>query len=347
MTPDDHLAVLGLEPGASPEQIKSAYRRVARDNHPDRNPGDPEAAERFRRAADAYRALGAREQGPRSKTPTGARTTSEVFHEVFGRRPTHKRERGADLRYTLRLSFLEAARGGERVIRVPSQETCRRCGGTGAEPGSSPVLCPECHGQGTRPRRIGFFEVRDPCPTCQGRGRLQTDPCRACSGLGEVTVDREIPIPLAAGVVAGTRLRVAGEGQRGVGGAENGDLFVVIDVESHPLFTRDERDLVIEVPIPFTVAAFGGHVRVPTLDGVVRMRVPPGSQSGRVFRLKGKGFDGGDQRVILRIEVPESGSEEARRALDAYARIEEHEQLLPRVRGFHEAVAIFERDIDK
>lgn len=357
----DPWGVLGLEPGASAEAIKAAYRRIARESHPDRNPGDRQAEERFRQAAEAYRALTASPSGPPgtsepktaggdpSSPPDGETTSnegvaSEVFGKVFGRRRRPKRERGVDLRYNLRLGFTEAARGGERLIRVPGKATCKRCGGTGAELGSSPIICHRCRGEGSVPRRTGFFESWDPCPECQGRGRLQTDPCRVCQGLGEVDVEREIPVALPQGVSSGTRLRVAGEGQPGKGGGEPGDLFVVIEVDPHPLFERDGDDLLLEVPISFAMAVLGGHVRIPTLDGIVRLRVPPGSGSGRVLRLKGKGFGGGDQRVTLRVETPKSLSETARASLEAYAAAEAKDGALAAVSAFREAVERFEAE---
>lgn len=341
MSEADHLAALGLRPGATPEDIKAAYRRIARENHPDRNPDDPEAAERFRRAADAYRALGA---GAGSAARPGERppprAAGDVFEQVFGRR--RKRERGVDLRYALTLGFLEAARGGERTIRLPGKATCPRCRGTGAERGSTPVLCSRCKGSGEIREKRGFFDRSATCPECRGRGRLHSDPCSACDGAGEVERARSVIVPFPAGVAHGARLRIAGQGQPGTGGADPGDLYVVIDVEPHPLFERDGNDVRVEVPVPFALAAAGGTVEVPTLSGVVRMKVPPGSGSGRVFRLAGKGFEGGDQRVVLRIETPPTLTERARAALDAYARVEREDGLLPGVAAYRSALAELE-----
>lgn len=347
MATQDHYAALGLEPGASPDMIKAAYRRLARENHPDLNPEDAAAAERFRRAVDAYRALTSTPVSPESTegpSHSPKKGTSEVFEAVFGRRRRSKRERGADLRYTLRLEFLEAAKGGDRTIRVPGKATCKRCGGTGAELGSTPILCWRCKGEGRIPKSVGFFERFEDCPECRGRGIIFSDPCRLCKGEGQVEVEREIPLVLPPGVSDGTRLRVAGEGQPGLGGAEAGDLFVVIQVAPHPFFRREGQDLVVEVPVPFPLAALGGHVRLPTLDGVVRMRVPPGSRSGRVFRLKGKGFDGGDQRITLVVETPENLPSAARQALEAYAELEREQHLLPQVEAFSKEVDAYDRN---
>ena len=327
-----HLRALGLEPGASKEEIRSAYRRIARDNHPDKSPGDEAAATRFRAAAEAYRALGSRASSSAATPPPEApRSAGDVFDAVFNRQGA---SRGHDLRYTLTLSLAEVARGGERTIRVPGRATCRRCGGTGAELGSSPILCQTCKGSGSAAQRRGPFELKRDCPTCRGRGRLQSDPCGACRGSGDVEVEREIPFLLPPGVQSGTRLRVAGEGEPGRRGGEPGDLFVVIEVAPHPLFERDGNDLVVEVPISFAVAALGGHVRVPTLDGIVRARVPPGSASGRVLLVKRKGIDGGDIRITLRIEVPESLDDATRAALETYAALEKEHDQLPGARAY-------------
>lgn len=335
------LAALGLPAGASKDDIKSAYRRLARENHPDHNPDDPEAAKRFRVAAQAYRTLTEETKSPSADSPPRPEASpGEIFEKVFGRGRGRRRSvRGADLKYTLRIDFMEAVAGGSRTIHVPGNVTCRRCGGTGAEPGSTPLLCPRCRGEGVLPRRKGFFEAKETCPQCQGRGRIFPDPCRSCDGRGHNDVEREIPLQLPLGVKDGTRLRVSGEGQPGEGGAPPGDLYVVIEVEPHPLFAREGDDVVVEVPVSFPLAALGGHVRIPTLQGAVRMRVPPGSVSGRVFRLKGKGFDGGDQRVVLRLEMPDQLSEEAEQALRRYGELEDTQDGLPLAHAFRAAVA--------
>lgn len=346
MTDEAYLAVLGLAPGASREDVKSAYRRVARENHPDRNPNDPDAAERFRSATEAYRNLTAEGAEPlQEPTPPSRSSATEIFDKVFAKaKSTLSKQRGADLKYTLRLEFMEAARGGEKVIRVPREATCRRCDGSGAEPGSTFAICPVCDGEGTVGRKIGFFERNETCSECGGSGRIPSESCVQCGGRGVVAVDEEITLKLAPGVAAGTRLRVAGEGQPGTEGGEPGDLFVVIEVSSHPFFARDGDDLLVTAPIPFVVAAAGGHVTIPTLDGVVRMRIPAGSPSGRVFRLQGKGFSGGDQRVTVVIDVPEVSDDGAKAALQVYAERESALGLIPRVAAFEQAVSSFENE---
>lgn len=343
MTPEEAARLLGVAPSAPEEEIRSAYRRLARENHPDRNPEDPAAAARFRAAADAHRVLteSPREPAPQAPSEGFEASPSEIFDKVFGR-GRHRKVRGADLRYTLKLSLLQAVRGGRHEIQVPGKANCRRCGGTGAEPGSSPLLCPKCGGTGTVSRKRGFFDARETCPKCRGRGRLFPAPCTVCDGEGQESIERRIDLVVPAGVSDGTRLRLAGEGQAGEGGAEAGDLFVVLAVEPHPLFRRDGRDLVLDLPVSFTTAALGGSVRIPTLDGVVRLKVPPGSASGRTFRLEGKGVDGGDQRVVLSVEVPESLSEAAEAALRTYAELEVEQGDLPRQKAFRAALKALE-----
>lgn len=344
MNDAEHWAVLGLKAGASSDEIKSAYRRLARDNHPDRNPDDPEAAERFRRAAEAYRALSRSEPAPKTipgAAPRPETEAREVFDKVFGG-GRRRSIRGADLRYTLSLDFVSAVRGGPQTVRVPGKKACQHCGGTGAEPGTTPLLCPSCRGEGRIAQKRGFFESKETCPKCQGRGRIFPKPCRICGGRGEVDAEQAVPLKVPAGVKDGARLRVAGAGQAGEGGGAPGDLFVVIEVEAHPLFSRDGNDIVVEAPISFALATLGGHVRIPTLDGVVKMKVPAGSSSGRIFRLKGKGVDGGDQRVVLTVETPDALSEEAAEALQRYQELEDTQGSLPRIHAFRAAVASFE-----
>ncbi|MEL6183521.1 MAG: DnaJ C-terminal domain-containing protein, partial [Myxococcota bacterium] len=260
MTPDEAARVLGVARDAPEDEIRSAYRRLARENHPDRNPDDPAAEARFRSAAEAHQVL---TQTPReAPSPPPEAAPSEIFDKVFGR-GRHRRVRGADLRYTLRISLPEALRGGPQQVRVPAKVSCRRCGGTGAEPGTAPLLCPQCGGTGVVSRKRGFFDAKETCPKCRGRGRLFPKPCQVCHGEGREEVERRIDVVVPAGVSDGTRLRVAGKGQAGEGEGEAGDLFVVIAIEPHPFFTRDGRDVVVEVPVSFATAALGGSVRIP------------------------------------------------------------------------------------
>ncbi len=311
----DPWAALGLDRGASPEDVKRAYRRLARENHPDQNPGDPAAAERFRRAAEAYRALTSAERRPEAQKQPDA----DVFGRVFGRRAS----RGRDLRYTLELDFVEAGLGGRRRIRLPDRMPCPPCGGTGAAPGSTPILCTRCKGTGELAKGVGFLQARGPCPECAGRGRLHTAACTNCGGLGAVASEREVEVAFSAGAESGTRLRYKGAGERGLGGADSGDLYVTLAVRPHRLLDRDGDDLRVDVPVPFALAVAGGSVRVPTLDGTATLAIPPGTPSGAVLRLEGRGIGGkGALLATVRIDVPNPLPEAARRALEAYAAAE-------------------------
>ncbi len=327
----DPYAILGINPGASPAEVKQAYRRLARENHPDRNPDDPGAEERFKAAAEAYRQIKEGVVSHQYSSPPSSSshsTAEDLFEEVFGKRRTHTpsgarrwgvRERGSDLKYTLELTLEELSIGGEKLIRVPGEDHCKRCGGIGAEPGSSPLICHSCGGTGRQRSERGFFR-NSSCPACNGEGKINPKNCQACEGTGRVKLSREIPVPIPAGAVNGTRLKVSGEGLPGSGGETAGDLFVELQTLPHDFLEREGADLEAEVPVSFVTATLGGHVYVPTLEGRVRMRVPAGSSSGRVFRLRNKGLprgDGtrGDQRVYLLVEVPSELSENAQALL--------------------------------
>ena len=364
--------VLGVGENAAPAEIKKAYRDLARRYHPDRNPGDPTAEARFKDAAEAYRVLGdadlrqqydaycATEQGI-AQPADGA---EEVLSEVFGTRPVPKSRRsakggwvptrgdgppGSDLKYRLEVSFEEAALGASRTIRVGRARHCRRCRGTGAEPGTSPRVCPSCSGSGGIKVQEGFFDRTETCPKCRGSGRIVGTQCRECSGEGTETVDVALTVEVPGGVTTGTRLRLAREGQPGEDGRPSGDLFVVIEVLAHPFFVREENDILVEVPVRMTEAALGGQIEIPTLDGRMRMRIPPGSQSGRVFRLRNCGvvaLDGsgrGDQRVRILVETPENLSAQQRSLLETFAQTEGDEES-PALAAFRERLNEYYRE---
>jgi molecular chaperone DnaJ len=362
----DLYAVLGITRRASQEEIKKAYRDIARKFHPDKNPGNQEAESIFKTAAEAYRVLGDADlraqydkfgrasyaPPPRGDAP--AETPTDLFNEIFGSRPrTSERprpsarsapadgarvrprrgtaERGSDLRYKLELEFQDAAFGTEREIAVGRLARCAVCGGTGAKAGSAPILCQTCGGAGNVRDNQGFFSVARTCPHCGGTGKLIPESCTECQGRGELRAEQTLTVTVPAGVTSGTRLKLAGEGDPSPNGGARGDLYVVVDVKPHPLFHREEDDVVSEVPIRFGQAALGATIEVPTLDGKVRMRVPPGSQSGRVFRLKGKGIPSpsghgrGDQRVKIVVEVPSERSGALRDALERADEIAERD----------------------
>lgn len=349
---EDFYKTLGVSPSAEAMEIKKAYRKLARQYHPDRNQGDAESESKFKDAAEAYRVVGDSELraeydaylagGGTGGQIASSETAEDVLGEIFGTRasstvgssrqprrpqapstearrpaepPQRRRsqnmpERGSDLRYNLEIDIEDSAFGAEKTIYVPRNARCRNCGGTGAQSGSAPVLCSTCRGSGSVRTQQGFFEQTQRCPDCQGAGQLNPQNCHGCDGSGVQEVDAPVRVNVPMGVSSGARLKLSGEGQAGVAGAPPGDLFVVLEIRPHPLFEREDDDLLTEVPITFSQAALGVQVAVPTLEGKVRMRVPAGSQSGRMFRLKGKGFpraDGrghGDQRVRVRVETP-------------------------------------------
>lgn len=332
----DYYEVLGVERNASPEEVKKAFRKLAIRYHPDKNPGDRAAEERFKEGAEAYEVLG----DPHKRAqydqfghamPGGGAAggfggfgdmrgfegafgdiVGDLFGEIFGaqRRGRARSHRGSDLRYNLEIEFRQAAFGGEATVRFPRMESCETCGGTGARRGTQPVRCPQCQGAGSIGTRQGFFEIRRPCGRCQGQGRVIQEPCDDCGGEGRVRRERSLTIQIPAGVDSGSRLRLAGEGESGPGGGPPGDLYVVLGVRDHPLFERQGRDILCEVPITFVQAALGDEIEVPSLEGPIKMKIPPGTQGGKILRLRGRGIpsldgDGrGDELVRVLVEVP-------------------------------------------
>ncbi len=309
MAKRDYYEVLGLQKGASEAEIKKAYRRLAMKYHPDRNPDDPAAEEKFKEASEAYEILADAEKrsaydrfGHAGVDPgagggfSGGASFQDIFSDVFGDifgggggRGRGGPQRGADLRYTLELD-LEQAVGGDRVeIRVPVLSTCDDCNGTGARSGTGRRTCPECSGAGQIRVAQGFFSLQQTCPRCRGQGTIITDPCRTCGGQGRVEKRKTLAVNIPAGVDTGDRIRLPGEGEGGLAGAPPGDLYVQVAVREHPIFVRDGRNLFCEVPISFVDAALGGELEVPTLDGRVKLKIPPETQTGKLFRLRGKG----------------------------------------------------------
>jgi len=330
MSKRDYYEILGVSRNASEADIKKAYRRLAMKYHPDRNPG-PEAEHQFKEAKLAYEVLsdpkkrsaydqfghagveaGGGFGGPGDFGAAGA-TFSDIFGDVFGdifsggRAGGRRAYRGADLRYDLSLTLEEAVAGKEVKIRIPTLVECQFCGGTGAKPGTKPKTCPTCNGAGQVRMQQGFFSIQQTCPHCRGVGTVIEEACGHCGGQGRIREEKTLSVKVPAGVDTGDRIRLAGEGEPGERGGPAGDLYVQVNVQEHPIFTREENDLFCEVPIGFVTAALGGELEVPTLDGKVVLRIPGGTQTGKMFRMRGKGVKpvrGGPQGdLICRVTV--------------------------------------------
>ena len=312
MAKRDYYEILGADQGATQEGLKKSFRRLAMKYHPDRNPDDAKAEQKFKEAKEAYDVLSdARKRaaydqfghagvdatagaGGAGFGPGGG--FSDIFGDVFGdifggsRRSQTSVYRGADLRYDLQLEFEQAVLGDSTNITFSAQAACEACDGSGSKPGTSPKECGTCHGGGQVRMQQGFFSVQQTCPACRGAGTVIADPCNTCRGKGRVEQSKTLAIKVPAGVDNGDRIRLSGEGEAGQNGGPSGDLYVEIRVNSHPIFERDGADLRCEAPINFSVAALGGEVQVPTLEGEVSLKVPAGTQSGKVFRLRGRGI---------------------------------------------------------
>lgn len=313
MSKQDYYEVLGVSKNASDAEIKKAYRRAAQKHHPDRNPGNTESEEKFKLAKEAYEILSNAQKraaydqfGHAGVDPSmggrpgagfsGNASFSDIFGDVFGDifgagagRGGQRVYRGADLRYNLELSLEDAVRGTTVKIRVPTFTTCKTCNGSGAKKGTQPTTCTTCGGHGQVRMQQGFFSVQQTCPRCSGTGTIVTDPCDDCHGQGKVKEQKTLSVKVPAGVDTGDRIRLANEGEAGENGGPSGDLYVQIQVKEHPIFKRDDANLYCEVPISFGTAALGGELEVPTLDGRVALKVPPETQTGKLFRMRGKG----------------------------------------------------------
>jgi len=328
MAKRDFYEILGVGRNADEKELKAAYRKLAKQLHPDANPGDKTAEHKFKEISEAYDVLrdsqkkaaydrfghqafeagmdGGRGSGGAGFGPEFTSSMSDIFEDLFGvsmggqrgrgqgggrgRGPSGA-ARGADLRYNMEISLTEAFSGKTAQIRVPSSITCETCSGSGAKPGSQPKTCSTCNGVGAVRSQSGFFTVERTCPTCQGRGQVISDPCNACCGQGRVTKERTLSVNIPLGVEDGTRIRLASEGEAGLRGGPPGDLYIFLSVKPHEFFQRDGADLFCKVPVSMTTAAMGGEIEVPTIDGKkARVTVPEGSQTGKQFRLKAKGM---------------------------------------------------------
>jgi molecular chaperone DnaJ len=346
MTKRDYYEILGVDRSASEEEIKKNYRRLAMQFHPDRNPGDKEAEENFKEAAEAYEVLSDQQKkdiydrfGHEGLSGTGFRGFSgfedifssfgSIFEDIFGY-SNHSRtsaRAGADLRYDLKISFMDAAFGTSTEIDIIKLDTCQGCSGSGASAGTSPEVCRRCGGRGQVTQSSGFFSISSTCPSCRGYGSVITNPCKLCRGTGKEKIHKNVSLKIPGGVETGSRLRLRGEGERGENNGPPGDLYVFIHVEPHEFFERKENDIYCRIPLSFVQAALGATVEVPTLNGSEQLKVPKGTQSGKVFRLKSKGiqnlrgFGRGDQFVETIVVTPTNLTRKQEDLLKEFAKL--------------------------
>ena len=375
MAKKDYYEVLGVNRDASEDELKKAYRKLAMKWHPDRNPDNPKAEEHFKEAKEAYEILtdapkrAAYDQfghagvdpsvGGAGGAGAGFGGFGDAFGDIFGDifggagggggRGRSTVYRGADLRYNLEISLEEAARGTETRIRIPAMEECETCKGSGAKPGTKPTTCTTCNGHGQVRMQQGFFSIQQTCPRCHGTGKMVANPCGSCSGSGRVKKQKTLAVKIPAGVDEGDRIRLSGEGEAGVNGGPTGDLYVVIQIKQHGVFTRDHNDLHCEMPISFTTAALGGEIEIPTLDGYAKIKIPAETQSGKVFRLRGKGIKGvrstahGDLLCHVIVETPVSLTSRQKELLQEFEAISNKDSARhnPRAKSWMDRVKEF------
>ncbi len=372
MAKRDFYEVLGVERGASEAELKKAYRRLAMKFHPDRNPDDKDAEDKFKEANEAYEVLSDADKraaydrhGHAGVDPQmggggfgGGGNFSDVFGDVFsdffggGGGGRGGPQRGSDLRYNMELDLEEAVRGTTVSIRVPTLADCKTCKGSGAKKGTSPVTCTTCNGMGQVRMQQGFFAVQQACPRCHGSGKMVTDPCGDCHAQGRVEEEKTLSVKVPAGVDTGDRIRLSGEGEAGTLGGPSGDLYVVVNVRPHAIFQRDGRDLYCEVPISFADAALGGELEVPTLNGRVKLKIPEGTQTNKLFRLRGKGVTPvrgggvGDLMCRVAVETPVKLDKRQRELLEEFrASLQGDASHSPRESSWFEGVKRFFGDL--
>ena len=377
MSKRDFYDILGVNRDASDEEIKKAYRKLAMKYHPDRNPDNPKAEEHFKEVKEAYEILSDGQKrtaydqyGHAGVDPqagmgggfggfgAGAGGFSDafggIFDEIFGagRAGGGGRSnvyRGADLRYNLEITLEQAAFGTETKIRIPTMEACETCKGSGAKSGTQPKTCPTCQGSGQVRMQQGFFSIQQTCPKCRGTGKFIADPCGSCHGAGRVKQHKTLGVKIPAGVDAGDRIRLSGEGEHGVNGGPPGDLYVQIHLKAHPVFQREQNDLHCEMPISFATAALGGEIEIPTLDGAANLKIPPETQTGKVFRLRGKGIKGvrsgnqGDLLCHVVVETPVNLTDRQKELLREFdeSSKEDAERHNPRAKSWMDRVRDF------
>jgi len=380
MAKRDYYEVLGIDRGATDQDLKSAFRKLAKKFHPDTNPGDVDAEKNFKEVNEAYEALKdpqkraaydqfghAAFEGMGGRGPGGgqggfgpdfASSMSDIFDDLFGEFMGGRRggggrhsgrERGADLRYNMSITLDEAFIGKTAQIRVPTSVGCETCDGSGAKSGTKPTTCPTCSGAGKIRASQGFFTIERPCPTCHGRGETIQNPCADCGGAGRVTKERTLSVNIPPGVEDGTRIRLAGEGEAGMRGGPAGDLYIFLSIEPHSIFQRDGADIFCRVPISMTTAALGGQIEVPTVEGAIsRVKIPEATQSGKQFRLKGKGMPvlrsklTGDMYIQVEAETPTKLTKRQRELLEEFQKLSdagtspESQSFFDRMKGLFE-----------
>ena len=374
MAKQDFYELLGVSKGAGPEDLKKAYRKLAMQWHPDRNPGDKAAEQKFKDLSEAYDVLrddqkraaydryghAAFENG-RGAGPGDfgfAAGFADIFDEMFGdfmggRRGQQSATRGNDLRYNMEIALEEAFKGKQASVRVPTLIACESCSGSGAESGSKPVTCPTCHGHGRVRAQQGFFTIERTCPTCHGGGRVIENPCRVCSGQGRVRREKTLAVSIPAGVEDGNRIRLSGEGEAGVRGGASGDLYIFLSVRPHRFFQRDGANIQCRVPIEMATAALGGTIEVPAIDGTrAKLTIPAGTQTGRQFRIKGKGMSvlrspsRGDMYIEATVETPVNLTKRQQELLREFAEAGDGKRATsPEAEGFFSRVKEFFEDL--
>ncbi|MEQ1588853.1 MAG: molecular chaperone DnaJ [Gallionella sp.] len=371
MSKKDYYETLGVNRDASDDDLKKAYRKMAMKYHPDRNPDNPKAEAHFKEAKEAYETLSdgqkraaydqhghaAFEAGGMGGSPFGAGGAqgfdfSDIFGDIFGggqRGGRSSVQRGSDLRYNLEITLEQAARGTETEIRIPTMAECETCHGSGAKAGTSASTCTTCGGHGQVRMQQGFFSVQQTCPRCHGSGKMIASPCKPCNGQGRIKKHKTLAVKIPAGVDTDDRIRLSGEGEHGANGGPSGDLYVVVQLKPHAVFQRDHNDLHCEMPISFSIAAIGGEIEIPTLDGKASIKIPAETQSGKQFRLRGKGIKGvrsatyGDLHCHVIVETPVNLTDKQKELLREFESIndKDNERHNPRAKSWMNKVKDF------